>query len=46
MGHGHGGGNSHHERTSNDQRSDVHNPTSQEYRDSQSNHDTQIANKE
>jgi hypothetical protein len=43
MGHGHNSGSGHHERTPNDQRSDVHNPNSQEYRDNQSNHDTQTA---
>ena len=45
MGHGHSGGG-HHERSSNDQRSDAHNPNSQEYRDNQSNHDHQVAENE
>ena len=45
MGHGHGGGG-HNERTSNDQRSDAHNPNSQEHADNQSNHDHQVAENE
>lgn len=45
MGHGHGGGGGH-DRSSNDQRSDAHNPNSQEHADNQSNHDHQVAENE
>ena len=47
IGYGHvGGGGGHHDRSSNDQRSDAHNPNSQEHADNQSNHDHQVAEKE
>ena len=44
MGHGHGGGG-HHDRSSNDQKSDAHQPqgSNAETRSNQSNYDSQVA---